>query len=300
MSSSSGRPPKPVERTAGPVAQFAADLRDLCDRRAAAEGKKLDLRELERRTAAVGRRRSRGTLSDALRGERLPTWTTTQALVEALDGDLVVWQRRHQSILGPAGHTQVQDDQEDTHPPGEPLAAGAAVEPDHPAVPTRRSWLLPASIALAGLALAGAAGFWAYAGRAERTPSITVQNMVAAGATGLSEDATPTYLSTRPVARCGSLGCKIDGTEMWSGIVLAAVCQMRGQFVTNADEGSSGIQDNPGAARSVRWYGVQRTDGSVGLISEVYIRPQDRGGLGLADCSQVMNRIATVAPATPG
>jgi hypothetical protein len=114
---------------------------------------------------------------------------------------------------------------------------------------------------------------------------VTVHNRVAIGASALVEDRTPAYLGTQAVARCaGRPGCALPDTESFSGAVLRAVCQMTGDVITNADLGSPGIENNPYAYTSNRWYGIVWPDGRWGLISEAYLEPGDRGGLGLPLC----------------
>lgn len=289
MAKAIGRPTKPVDPASGPVAAFAAELRELCASAAAAETpprSTLDLRELERRTRAIGQYRSRGTLSDALSGRRPPTWKTTKALVEALQGDVADWERRFRMIEGNSAPGASEQ-------PSPSTAVLPAPEPQRRKL-GRRGYGILALLCL--VAVVGAIWFLPVRETGERSPTVTVQNKVAIGVTQLLEDSTPSYLSTRPVARCASLGCKIAGSEMWSGIKLPAICQTEGQKMSNADEGSAGIAENPGAVRSSRWYGIHRTDGTVGLIAEVYLQEQDRGGLGLPNCSEFAGQISTVAP----
>ncbi len=113
---------------------------------------------------------------------------------------------------------------------------------------------------------------------------IVVQNKVAIGPTALEEDDTPSYLSSRTVSRCATNGCKLDGTDVYSGAELTAYCQAKGEWLTNGDLGSDGIKQNAGLVASDLWYGVEWRDGRRGYISEVYIEPSYRGGLGLAAC----------------
>lgn len=48
--------------------------------------------------------------------------------------------------------------------------------------------------------------------------------------------------------------------------------------------GSVGVEDNPNVAASALWYGVQWADGRRGYLSEDYVTPMYRGGLGLPEC----------------
>lgn len=114
--------------------------------------------------------------------------------------------------------------------------------------------------------------------------AIRVQNMVALGPSDLREDETPAYLSSRTIGRCAAKNCEVAGTKMDTGTLLVATCQSRGDELVNYNLDST-WPDNPHRARSNRWYKVQLPDGRTGFINEVYIDPQDRGGLGLATCT---------------
>lgn len=115
--------------------------------------------------------------------------------------------------------------------------------------------------------------------------TVVVQNRVAIAEGMLVEDRTPSSLASRPVARCANIpGCKIPGTDVWSGATFAAVCQLIGDAMTNADLTSTNIGQNPNAASSALWLGARAPDGRVGYISEVYLAPAYRGGLGLPPC----------------
>jgi hypothetical protein len=120
---------------------------------------------------------------------------------------------------------------------------------------------------------------------AVETRTVVVQNKVAIGEGQLLEDRTPSYLGARPVARCANLpGCKIPGTDVGTGATFVAVCQLTGESITNADLTSTSIGQNPNAAVSELWLGARAPDGRVGYISEVYLAPAYRGGLGLPPC----------------
>jgi hypothetical protein len=115
---------------------------------------------------------------------------------------------------------------------------------------------------------------------------ITVQNKYAAGKDVLTEDSTPAYLSTKTVTGCRKRGCVVAGTDnLWSGVLLTATCQARGEVFTNADLNSEGISSNPGAATSTLWYFVEMPDGEQGYLPEVYVVVEQRGGMGLPACT---------------
>jgi len=82
------RPERPLDPTAGPLQQFAHDLREL---RRSAGG--LTYERLARTT-----RFSASALSDAARGERLPSLDVTLAYVDACGGDREAWARRWQDV----------------------------------------------------------------------------------------------------------------------------------------------------------------------------------------------------------
>ncbi|MDT0320233.1 helix-turn-helix domain-containing protein [Streptomyces millisiae] len=78
-----GRPERPLDPATGPIARFAAGLREL--RHAAGSP---SYRELARRCNY-----SVTTLSDAAGGRRLPTLEVTLAFVEACGGDTEEWRQ---------------------------------------------------------------------------------------------------------------------------------------------------------------------------------------------------------------
>jgi hypothetical protein len=114
--------------------------------------------------------------------------------------------------------------------------------------------------------------------------TIVVQNKVVTSAEGLREDRTPVYLSRRPAARCAERDCEIDGTTMGTGVRLVAVCFTLGEGMSNMNLASSQARRNPGRVSSDLWYGVRAGDRSLGFVSEVYLTPESRGGLGLRRC----------------
>jgi hypothetical protein len=113
---------------------------------------------------------------------------------------------------------------------------------------------------------------------------LTVDNRVTNGM-GMREDTTPVRLTTQPWKNCSSRGCNISGTERWTGATYdAAVCQTFGERVTNGHDTNPSDDSNPERFESTRYYGVRLGDGTFGYVSEVWIRPADRGGLGLPGC----------------
>jgi hypothetical protein len=115
--------------------------------------------------------------------------------------------------------------------------------------------------------------------------ALMTYNKVTNGGTQMREDDVPAYLSTRPENRCRTNGCLIAGTERGTGGTLGpAVCQTQAARTTNGQDNSPVDDANPGLYTSTRWYGVRLGDGSIGFISEVWIDPSQRGGLGLPAC----------------
>lgn len=84
---------------------------------------------------------------------------------------------------------------------------------------------------------------------------------------------TPVYLSTKTEPMCSRNGCEVPDTKMWSGAVLRAICQIQGYDLTNADTHSVGIENNPNAVTSSRWYRVEMPTGVTGYIAEAYPTP---------------------------
>ncbi|MET0134656.1 MAG: NB-ARC domain-containing protein, partial [Kibdelosporangium sp.] len=85
-----GRPERPLDKTNGPIAAFAHDLRLLRSRAG-----NPSYRELAR-TALF----APSVLSSAASGHRLPTLAVTLAFVTACGGDRAVWERRWRGIAG--------------------------------------------------------------------------------------------------------------------------------------------------------------------------------------------------------
>jgi hypothetical protein len=113
---------------------------------------------------------------------------------------------------------------------------------------------------------------------------LVVQNKIAAGPAELIEDATPAYLSTKKIPYGARHGCKVPGSEMWSGEVLRATHQSKGARMTNYNLDSLVVQRNPHRWAPEISYLAERSDGKVGYLSEVYVAEEYRGGMGLPYC----------------
>ncbi len=112
--------------------------------------------------------------------------------------------------------------------------------------------------------------------------TVSVLNQVTSGSE-MRED-TPSYLSTLPASSCKRDGCALEGTDVNTGAELDATCQTLGPRVTNGDDTTPADDDNPGLADSRLWYGIRWSDGRFGFLAEVWIQPDDRGGLDLPLC----------------
>jgi hypothetical protein len=113
---------------------------------------------------------------------------------------------------------------------------------------------------------------------------LTVYNRVTNGMS-MREDTTPARLTSKPWVFCTSRGCNIGGTERSTGGTYeSAICQTSGERTTNGNDGSAVDDGNPSLFSSTRYYGVRLSNGTFGYISEVWIDPGDRGGLGLPGC----------------
>ena len=83
-----GRPQRQLDPGDGPLAEFAAGLRDLRDRTG----------PLTYRRLAARAHYSATTLADAAGGERLPSLAVTLAYVEACGGDRAEWEKRWHAV----------------------------------------------------------------------------------------------------------------------------------------------------------------------------------------------------------
>lgn len=117
--------------------------------------------------------------------------------------------------------------------------------------------------------------------------TIEIYNKVTNGRNAMREDPKPLRLFTSP-AVCGDPACLIDKLKYRTGNRISGViCQTRGQEVLNSDETSNADDRNDGRYVSETWYGVRLDDGRLAYFSDVWARPDHRGGLGLPDCSVV-------------
>ncbi|MEJ2859751.1 hypothetical protein [Actinomycetospora flava] len=248
--------------------RFCADFRDA-----------LRARDVSFRRAEELSGWGKSTIAAATRGPGLPNAdlvTDVLGAVGLTPDEVAAWRSRHERLREPDAPP----------PPSAPPAPPAA-----PA-PPRRSTRRHVEIAVVAVLVVLVAGLatalvlvLAAAPDAPPYRTVVVQNRVAIGDGALVEDRSPSYLSSRPVARCANMpGCKIPGTDVGSGFTFVAVCQIVGEVITNADVTSTNIGQNPNAAVSEVWLGARAPDGRVGYISEVYLAPAYRGGLGLPAC----------------
>jgi hypothetical protein len=220
----------------------------------------------------------KSTIAAATRGPGLPNVDLVTDVLAAIGveaADVEGWRTRHEALRDTTPAAPPEPELE--HVPGPP--AGRRT--------TRRRVEIAVVAALAVLVvgLATALVVVLASPPAVETRTVVVQNKVAIGEGRLVEDRTPSYLGERPVARCANVpGCKIPGTDVGTGATFVAVCQLTGESITNADLTSTSIGQNPNAAVSELWLGARASDGRVGYISEVYLAPAYRGGLGLPPC----------------
>src|SRR5215469_4191675 len=269
-----GRPERPLDPAAGPIQAFAADLRKL--RQEAGNPKYLQMQRL------TGR--SRTSLAEAAGGDHLATWETVEAYVRACGGDLAMWERRWTNTRDAL---RVQRQDTDTRD------IVAASRPKRPASSPLIPWIITALLSTVAVSAAAVIVYSSPAairgqsvGSAtiRRPTIIVVQNKIATGPSALTEDSTPAYLSTKPIPFCSEQHCEIPKTQMPSGAVLRAICIVRGAEMTNENLHSAGIARNKGGVISSLWYRVEMPIGTTGYLSEVYVAPAYRGGLGLPTC----------------
>jgi hypothetical protein len=288
------RPERPLDLSSGPIQAFAGELRKL--RQDAGNPKYLHM--------ARSSGRSRTALAEAAGGDHLPSWQTVEAYVKACGGDPRLWLPRWEAIRDQARNSNTPGDQISPQTDSTATSTAACPPAIEPAAHQHiRRWIPVSILAVVGLATALAiASIAAHIGGHHGSPSaapggaqnqliahssppnIRVQNKVAVGPTALLEDSTPAYLSTKTIPFCGREHCKLAGTEMHSGVYLPVVCQATGTEITNADFGSAGIGRNPNVATSNRWYRGVWPDGRQGYLSEVYVAPENRGGMNLPRC----------------
>jgi hypothetical protein len=276
------RPERPLDPSAGPVQSFAAELR--LAREKAGSPKYLQMARVSGR--------SRTALAEAAGGDHLATWETVEAYLIACHQNPADWYERWESVRLKLNETRsVGRAQADLGP----QSGGTTEDRSHPGDGRTAWWLAAASLLVAASATAVALGFaiGGHSGGAGRNsrhivvvagPVLIVQNKVAVGRSGFFEDITPSYLSTRTDPACAHNGCEVAGTQMSSGVVLHALCQIQGTVMTNEDLASPGIDRNPAGVTSALWYRAEMANGKIGYISEVYLTPASRGGLGLQTC----------------
>jgi hypothetical protein len=251
-------------------------------------------RRVSLREAASKSHWGKTTISAACNGHNLPNRDLIRDVLSGIgvpNDEVSRWLERYDHLAGFAD------------PREEPIAAGALV-PEPSGEPRRRlpRGVLVATVGVVALLIV-AVVLWLTLGgssgsasddhsladsapelRGQPHSTVVVQNMYATDSSGLYEDHSPSYLSSRPVARCANIGCKIAGTDMASGASITAVCHLQGQLLTNADTSSPGIKTNPNASASALWYEIIWPDERRGYISEVYLAPAYRGGLALPPC----------------
>lgn len=239
----------------------------------------LDERGISVREAAERSNWSKSAIGNARTGPKLPSLDLISAVLGSvgLDEDAVQdWTLRHAAL------SMAQTPDAAASPATEEQAAGAR----RPGI--RMALLLLAAVLLGAIVSGGAVYLTT---RPDPVPPaaatvaavVTVQNKIALGADDLVEDSSPSYLSAEPIAFCGSRGCKIDGTEIVSGVLLPATCVSQGERMWNYNLDSPAAQ-NAHRAESDLWYRVSWPDGRTGYLSEVYLEPASRGGLGLPTC----------------
>ena len=279
---------RPIDPADSPEAAFAAELRKLYER----AGKPKFL-QMARKTG-----KSRTALSEAVGGDHLPAWETVAAFVTACDDKPAEWRVRWEETRElRASSTKYFNHPESELAPNAAMTASAntmmryLLRRDMP-----NGWVAVLSAALIAMTL-----FKVGYGSRQPAPQpivsassnsralIIVQNKVALGTNELLEDATPAYLSTEPSPFCASRKCKVDGTDFASGAALVAVCHIHGTEMFNYNLDSPESKENPHRARSTLWYKVTFPNGLAGFISEVYIDPDDRGGVGLPACRAATN-----------
>lgn len=279
------RPERTLDPTTNPVHAFAADLRTL--RQKAGNPTYLKM------SRATGK--SRTALAEAAGGDHVPRWETVEAYVRACNGVPDDWRCKWEALQEPreqavASSSPSAADEIDNGI----TTASNRVKASHRGARRPLIWVgaVASVLAIAVLALTMRSSPGDESAPSPSTttqPSgpvaIVIQNKVAIG-TDFLEDVTPAYLSSKPIPFCGREGCKLEGTEMWSGAVLAVGCSVMGAEMSNVDLSSSGIEQNRHRHTSARWYRAVLPGDRTGFISEVYVEPQYRGGLGLPECSQ--------------
>jgi hypothetical protein len=144
------RKPRPVDPTAGPLQEFAHDLRMLRERAGNPTYRSLA------QSAGFGAT----TLGEAAGGVRFPSLDVTLAYVGACGGDAAEWEDRWQlvnSLLSvPAAENQDTDEAEAEAEPGSPALPADPAPPPSPRRWLPRSWRGRAAIGFALVLIAGA------------------------------------------------------------------------------------------------------------------------------------------------
>ena len=206
-----GRPERPVDPAEGPVQSFAHGLREL--RRQAGDP--------SYRTLAERTHYSRTVVSDAARGERLPTLAVALAYVAACDGDADEWRARwhlcHRQIIEAGGTAPIDL-------LGESNASSEASPPERKpsALQTARLRLLSAPVLVALvivlLAQAEAAVVW-HVASVQSAKSTALTTAVAPG---------PVLDGADPgTSNCGPSAVVLDGRP----IVLPVSATINGHLV---------------------------------------------------------------------
>jgi len=224
--------------------------------------------------------RSRTSLAEAAGGDHLATWETVGAYVRACGGDLTTWERRW---------TDTRDALRSQRHETDTREIVTASRPQRPPSSSLIPWIITALLSTVAVSAAAVIVYSAppvIRGKsvASSPPIVVVQNKIATGPSALIEDSTPAYLSAKPIPFCSEQRCEIARTQMSSGAVLRAICTVRGAKMTNENLHSAGITRNKGGVISSLWYRVEMPGGTTGYLSEVYVAPAYRGGLGLSTC----------------
>lgn len=139
----------------------------------------------------------------------------------------------------------------------------------------------------------------AVVGQSERQPArppgviIDVDNRTTSGEE-MREDQRPLQLTTRPVTGCITRGCIVKDSPRWESgqRVDRAVCQQRGERITNGNDTTTADDHNPRLVVTHRYYGVALAGGQRGYVAEIWVARAHRGGLRLPPCSTVLPELS--------
>jgi hypothetical protein len=115
-----------------------------------------------------------------------------------------------------------------------------------------------------------------------RTAPVHVHNMVTNGASEMAPASDPVVLTPVPRYPCDCDEAYVS-PPLANDHELIASCFAVGTRVTNGNDGDPVDDHNPGLVESTRWYKVDWGT-AEGWISEAWVRPAERGGLGLETC----------------